>query len=178
MSAAPQDIPNYGELGQREAALKKSQLTYKHALIQEARERGEIDTQVYGRVKEIKASINKNKVESRQFPTRAEDIKQPGHGLKLGNPLYTTSNMNYGEAKPAAQDMPDKYFPRPEAFTTTFLGGQFSDTGLNTTMAKSKVWKHTLWTTNQSPQISLLFPYTKGVHNKDDKQGGRGRVCP
>ena len=46
--------------------------------------------------------------------------------------------MSYGQQQPASQDMPNKYFPRPEAFTATFLGGQFQDTGLNTTKTKQR----------------------------------------
>ena len=47
--------------------------------------------------------------------------------------------MNYGNEMPQSMDMPTKYYPRPEAFTNTFLGGQFSDTGLNTTKTKSRL---------------------------------------
>lgn len=47
--------------------------------------------------------------------------------------------MNYGNNLPQAMDMPTKYYPRPEPFTSTFLGGQFSDTGLNTTKTKSRL---------------------------------------
>ena len=47
--------------------------------------------------------------------------------------------MGYGEARPAAADIPTKYYPRPEAFTSTFLGGQFHDTGLNTVSTKSRL---------------------------------------
>ena len=59
--------------------------------------------------------------------------------MKVGNALYTTSSMNYGQQLPASQDMPNKYYPRPEAFTKTFLGGQFSDTGLNCSSTKSRL---------------------------------------
>jgi len=36
-----------------------------------------------------------------------------------------TGNMTYGNQLPSQMDMPTKYFPRPVAFTDTFLGGQF-----------------------------------------------------
>ena len=32
-----------------------------------------------------------------------------------------------------------KYFPRPESYTDTFLGGNFNDTGLNTFKTPSRV---------------------------------------
>ena len=47
--------------------------------------------------------------------------------------------MSYGDKNPAAADIPTKFFPRPEAFTSTFLGGQFHDTGLNTVSTKKRL---------------------------------------
>ena len=75
----------------------------------------------------------------RAFPASAAELSKPENALKVGNPLYTTSSMNYGHTAAAQADMPNKYFPRPEAFTSTFLGGQFSDTGLNTVTTKSRL---------------------------------------
>ena len=73
------------------------------------------------------------------FPANVDEIKYPEHALKIGNPLFMTSNMTYGGQQPSSADLPSKYFPRPEAFTTQFLGGQFSDTGLNCTKTPSRV---------------------------------------
>ena len=84
-------------------------------------------------------AVKKQDIPPRAFPAKAEEIKQPENALKIGNPLYTTSAMSYGGTQPASQDMPVKYHPRPEAFTSTFLGGQFCDTGLNTTSTKSRL---------------------------------------
>ena len=88
------------------------------------REKGELDTQVYDRIKADMGSIKKNEVVPRAFPSKPDEMKYPEQALKLGNPLYTTSAMAYGN-KPSQHDAPNKYFPRPEAFTSTFLGGQF-----------------------------------------------------
>ena len=86
------------------------------------------------------ASIKKaDGVVPRQFPAAAGEARKPANALKVGNPLYATSAMLYGDAQPAAQDLPNKYYPRPEAFTSTFLGGQFTDTGLNTVTTKSRL---------------------------------------
>ena len=68
--------------------------------------------------------------ESKVFPVKVEEVKYPESALKVGNPLYATSNMGYGKP-PGQADIPTKYFPRPPKFTETFLGGQFTDTGLN-----------------------------------------------
>ena len=103
------------------------------------RENGELDTQTYGRVKTDMAAIKKNAVQPRNFPSKAEELKYPEQAIKVGNPLYTTSSMGYGASMPASHDQPNKYYPRPEAFTSTFLGGQFRDTGLNTTKTPSRV---------------------------------------
>ena len=46
--------------------------------------------------------------------------------------------MAYGSKMPKQQDLPSKYYPRPESFVSTFNGGNYIDTGLNTYMQKSK----------------------------------------
>ena len=128
--------------GQRDLALKNSQRTFKHQILREMREKGELDTQIYGKIKEDMASIKKQDVVPRPFPARAEELTRPENALKIGNALYTTTAMSYGQSQPAQADMPIKYFPRPEAFTSTFLGGQYSDTGLNTVATKSRLPKN------------------------------------
>ena len=120
-------------------ALKTSQRTYKHQMLQELRERGELDTQIYGKIQNSMAAVKKQEVEPRAFPSKAEEMKRPEHALNIGNPLYQTSSMSYGDKNPAAADIPTKFFPRPEAFTSTFLGGQFHDTGLNTVSTKKRL---------------------------------------
>ena len=87
------------------------------------RETGQLDTQVWSRIKSDMGSVKKNEIVPREFPAKQEDIKYPEPALKIGNPLYYTGNMTYGSQLPSQMDMPTKYFPRPEAFTNTFLGG-------------------------------------------------------
>ena len=106
------------------------------------RERGELDTQVYQKIKSNQEKVKLSDAEAREFPTKAEEIKKPENALNVGNPLYETSAMAYGRQMPAAQDIPNKYFPRPERFTGTFLGGQFTDTGLNTAKTPSRLPSH------------------------------------
>lgn len=98
-----------------------------------------MDTQIYGKIKANMGAVKKQEAEARAFPTTAEEIKKPEHAMKIGNPLYTTSSMGYGDKNPASADIPTKFYPRPEAFTSTFLGGQFHDTGLNTVSTKSRL---------------------------------------
>ena len=125
--------------GDRQLALKNSERTYKHEILKEMRENGELDTQIYDKIKAQKQLIKKNEAEPRPFPARHEDIKYPEHALKVGNPLYQTSNMQYGAKKPSQTEMPTKFYPRPEKFTNTFLGGQFVNQGLNTSATPSRV---------------------------------------
>ncbi len=92
-------------------------------LLHELREKGELDTQVYGRIKEESQMLKKQDVYPKQFPATVDRIKYPEHALKIGNPLYVTANMAYGSQLPSVADLPNSYFPRPEAFTDQFLGG-------------------------------------------------------
>ena len=75
------------------------------------REQGELDTQIYGKVKENMAAVRKEAVVPRSFPTTADQIKYPDHGLNVGSLLYRTSNMGYGNTKPSQQDLPSKRSP-------------------------------------------------------------------
>lgn len=65
------------------------------------RERGELDTQIYEKVKADQARLKKEVIEPREFPVTHDQIKYPEPALKVGNPLYQTSNMSYGGQQPA-----------------------------------------------------------------------------
>ena len=103
------------------------------------RENGELDTVVWSKIKEDMGSIKKNEVQPKEFPAKQEEIKYPEHALKIGNPLYNTSNMSYGAFVPSKMDMPTKFFPRPPEFTATFLAGKYVDNGLITVQTPSRV---------------------------------------
>lgn len=92
-------------------ALKNSMRTYKHDMLTEMRERGELDTDVYGRIKSDMESIKMKDIIPREFPARAEDIKYPENALNIGSLLYKTTNMTYGTHKPNEMDMPSKLNP-------------------------------------------------------------------
>ena len=84
------------------------------------------------------AQLKRADVNPRPFPAKAEAIKYPEQALKK-NLLYQTSNQQYGSKIPNAQDLPSKYYPRPEQFSSTFNGGNFIDTGLNTFKTPSRI---------------------------------------
>jgi hypothetical protein len=96
-----QETPDYKDLGERELALKNSLRTYKHEVLKEMRENGELDTQIYDKVKEDMKAVKKASVIPKQFPASAEQMKYPDHGLNTGNLLYRSSNMGYGAQKPS-----------------------------------------------------------------------------
>ena len=137
--AFAQDVPVLSELGERSLALKHSTKTLKHKILAEMREQGALDTEIYARVKADKAAIKKQDVIPKSFPTKAEEMKYPDPVLNKDNPLYQTSNNKYGTKKPTSLDFPKKYFPKNNQFTNTFLGGNFTDTGLNTKATPSRV---------------------------------------
>ena len=70
--------------------------TYKHEVLKEMREKGELDTQIYEKIKKDMSAIKKQDVIPREFPAEAESIKYPEHALNVGSLLYRTSNMGYG----------------------------------------------------------------------------------
>ena len=134
-------MPVYAEIGQRDLALKHTTKTLKHKLMAEMREKGALDTDVYDRIKQDKEAVIKQDTIPKTFPSKAEEMQYPEPVLNKGNPLYITSNTLYGKSKPSTLDFPKKYFPKNNKFTGTFLGGNFTDTGLNTHSNPSKVHK-------------------------------------
>ena len=64
------------------------------------RENGELDTAVYARIKAERNAPKKQDVIPKEFPTRSEDLKYPPNALKIGSPLYMTTNMTYGGQQP------------------------------------------------------------------------------
>lgn len=74
--------------------------TYKHEVLKEMRENGELDTQIYDKIKADMAAVKKQDVIPKHFPASASEMKYPEHGLNVGSLLYRTSNMTYGNVKP------------------------------------------------------------------------------
>jgi len=72
------------------------------------RENGELDTQIYDRIKNDMNVAKKTSVIPKEFPGARDEMKYPEPGLNIGNLLYRTSNMNYGNTKPSEQDLPCK----------------------------------------------------------------------
>ncbi len=70
------------------------------------REKGELDTQIYNDVKKNMAAVKIQDNVPRDFPAKADEIKYPENGQKVGSLLYRTSNMGYGVQKPVSQDLP------------------------------------------------------------------------
>lgn len=74
------------------------------------------------------------------FPVAAEEVKYPKHGLNgHENPIYTTSNRNYGRLQPDEQDIPPSYHPIDNKFTKAFIAERVPDTTLNTFKTPSRV---------------------------------------
>ena len=71
---------------------------------------------------------------------RAEEMRYPQQGLSgLDNPKYMTNNREYGRVQPTQFDLPGKYYPINNKFSTNFGGERIPDTGLNTFMTPSRV---------------------------------------
>lgn len=75
-----------------------------------------------------------------EFPVKAETIKYPKCELRGNdNPLYWTSNRDYGRVKPSSFDLPPKFHPIDNKFSDAFNAGRDHDTALNTFLTPSRV---------------------------------------
>ena len=60
------------------------------------REAGELDVTCYEKIKADMEKLVKPHAYPKDFPSKADEMKYPENALKVGNPLYQTSNMSYG----------------------------------------------------------------------------------
>ena len=134
-----EEVPVYAEIGQREIELRNTMSKYKQQQLDSLKE-------LYKQEEEIKkkqlAPVNgpiMTHVPPKNFPVKCEDIKYPQPTFDCGNPLYRSSNMNYGKFKPSGFEMPEKFYPRNTKFTTEFVGGNFINNGLVTGKTPSNV---------------------------------------
>lgn len=70
-------VPLYQEIGERDLALNHVKKLYKHKLLAEMRERGELDTEIYRQIEEEKKLIKKLDVQPKPFPSNPEEMRYP-----------------------------------------------------------------------------------------------------
>ena len=88
----------------------------------------------------LRMKYNRNAIRTRNFPVKPGAYKYPERGLdKKINPLYMTNYMNCGRLLPSKFEVPTKYFPRDNSYTTEFIGGMYKYEGLNTAYSFSNV---------------------------------------
>lgn len=87
-----------------------------------------------------KRKFDRNVVIPKKFPIKEGQYKAPEYGLKIGNPLYMTSNKDYGILQPTSFEIPNRFYPRDNSYTSGFPSNYKFD-GLNTNVTYSKVHK-------------------------------------
>jgi hypothetical protein len=138
---AMEDVPSYSEIGLRDVELKTTMTKYKQSKLDELKKLSEEQEAIRKKqLAEVNGQLTTH-IPPKIFPVKSEDIAYPVPTLENGNPLYRTSNMNYGKFKPNTFEMPEKFFPRDTKFTTGFVGGNFNNNGLVTSKTPSNVHK-------------------------------------
>jgi alkylated DNA repair dioxygenase AlkB len=75
-----------------------------------------------------------------EFPVKADTIRYPQSEMRgADNPLYWTSNRDYGRMKPSEFELPNKFHPLDNKFSSAFNAGRDHDTTLNTFLTPSRV---------------------------------------
>ncbi|KAF7237230.1 hypothetical protein EYD10_16010 [Varanus komodoensis] len=63
-----------------------------------------------------------------------------GYRMKERNPLFRTTNMDYGGKPPTVHEMPTQFHTSPHAFSDTLVKfGMYRNHGINTFLEKSSV---------------------------------------
>ena len=82
--------------------------------------------------------LDKGTILSKNFPFQKSTVEYPKNGMKVGNALYETSNMEIGKSIPNDSEINQKYYPRNAQFTKASTGN-FKNNSLNTAWTFSKV---------------------------------------
>lgn len=85
-----------------------------------------------------KKKFDRNIVVPKKFPVKEGTYKAPPQGLNIGNPLYMSSNKDYGYLQPTSFEIPNRFYPRNNTFTNQFPDNYKFD-GFNTAVTFSKV---------------------------------------
>eukprot|EP00826_Nyctotherus_ovalis_P014979 TRINITY_DN1421_c0_g3_i2.p1 TRINITY_DN1421_c0_g3~~TRINITY_DN1421_c0_g3_i2.p1 ORF type:complete len:122 (+),score=19.84 TRINITY_DN1421_c0_g3_i2:73-438(+) len=88
---------------------------------------------------ELELRMSTVPIKPKKFPVDGSKFKYVKPSNYSGNPLYRTTNMDYGSTVPTNFDLPSKYYPKGTRFTKEFSGGMPSDSGLQTSKPRSGV---------------------------------------
>jgi len=81
----------------------------------------------------------RNAIRSKQFPWAPEQYQYPEPALKVDNPLYATSNLNYGKIKPTNYELNERWHPRNNGFTDALRGTNYKNNSLRTEVTRNPV---------------------------------------
>ena len=81
----------------------------------------------------------RNAIRSKPFPFEPTEFKYPSHAHNMDNPLYATSNTDYGKLLPSGYEVNERWYPRNTLFTQSLPGGTYRNNSLRTEMTNSKV---------------------------------------
>lgn len=130
------EIKNYREIAETDLMQKTGLKLLKSKIMKEKElediEAGEPEPYVYD------PCIPQPKITS--LNVKAEEMNYPAVGINIGdNPKYMTRNSEYGRLHPTQADLPAKYLPMNNKFSTSFVAERIPDTGLNTFKNPSRV---------------------------------------
>lgn len=81
----------------------------------------------------------RNTIRSKQFPFEPSEFKYPAPAHKVDNPLYATSNLDYGKLMPSNYELHERWYPRNNKFTGELSGTNYKNNSLRTEVNRNPV---------------------------------------
>lgn len=138
MEQEKKEVPTYTEIGKMLPDLRRQEKLIKNQTV--AAKRGQSEDAKLDELSRMRKNLDRNSIVAKQFPVKPEEYNYPGQGLKVGTPLYMTTNMDIGRLKPSHYEVPERFYPLNAKFTQQYPG-PYRNQGLNVAYTFSKTHK-------------------------------------
>ena len=133
-------VPTFAEIGANMVLQKRHVMSLRNQLVAKKFGAGNDMDADLDEFSKLRLKYNRNAIRAKPFPVKPGEYKYPQRGLdKEPNPLYETNYMNYGKLHPSKFEIPNKFHPKDNKYTSEFIGGMFKYEGLNTAYSYSNV---------------------------------------
>lgn len=132
-------LPTFKEINESQKKIKTLELKIKSKFTKKKNEDLKNENSENLDVEDLKLKNNKNAINSKKCNFNFEKYKIEKSLMNSNNPLYMTSNMDYGRLNPSKHEVHNRWFPKSNEFSNGLKGKLYRNNGLNTVVDKNRV---------------------------------------
>lgn len=133
-------LPTFKEINESQKKIKTIELQIKSKFIKRKKEKNKKNEDKENLdIDDLNSKKSKNAINSKKFNFNFETYKIPKSLMNIDNPLYMTSNMDYGRLHPSKHEVHNRWFPKSNEFSDGLKGKLYRNNGLNTVVDRNKV---------------------------------------